>query len=335
MSRKGRTFEKKYEWLYKLDKKYKVTSPEYLFDKAAGIKREVDVLVEYCDSNGFDRKIAIECRDRKGKEDVTWIEQLVQKREDLGIDCLIATTTKSFSEAAIAKAKTHGVVIEQAEYLSEKNVYDNTIDFFLDIFFCKFDLLKFDFCLLNKKKKSFKKFFSDLDFSNQNELMYFINTDFYFSFDPQTIFDDYGIKKENFFSSEDNSIELKGNSLLVNSPLPSCMKNVLFFDWAIRIVPYRITLPIINSISTFDGENRSNKNYRAEFNSDEDYFRIGYLNEKVFLDFGIKKREYLRFLGMNLELNTIIPENTNREAFNISEEIFKNYLGGFDFRNIE
>ena len=45
MARKGRDFELAYEWLYDLDKKYKVTCPAYVFDKAAKENREIDVLV--------------------------------------------------------------------------------------------------------------------------------------------------------------------------------------------------------------------------------------------------------------------------------------------------
>lgn len=47
MARKGRKFELVYEWLYDLDKKYKVTSPACLYNSAANEKREVDVLMEY------------------------------------------------------------------------------------------------------------------------------------------------------------------------------------------------------------------------------------------------------------------------------------------------
>ena len=41
MARKGRDFELAYEWLYDLNDKYNVTSPAFLYDKAADEKREV------------------------------------------------------------------------------------------------------------------------------------------------------------------------------------------------------------------------------------------------------------------------------------------------------
>lgn len=80
MARKGREFELAYKWLYGLDSsKYKVTSPAYVYDKTNGRKREIDVLIEYSDTNGDLRKISVECRDRKSKEDSMWIEQLKTK----------------------------------------------------------------------------------------------------------------------------------------------------------------------------------------------------------------------------------------------------------------
>lgn len=86
MARKGRKFELSYQWLYGLDEnKYTVTSPAYLYDRASQGKREVDVLVEYVDSEGLQRKIGIECRDRKSVVDVTGIEQLKQKKRRFGI----------------------------------------------------------------------------------------------------------------------------------------------------------------------------------------------------------------------------------------------------------
>ena len=110
MARKGRNFELDYEWLYKLDpKKYKITSPAMLYDKTTASTREIDVLVEYLDDKGLNRKIGIECRDRKKVEDSMWIEQLTTKKEDLELDFIVATTTKDFTKNAIKKAAAHGV----------------------------------------------------------------------------------------------------------------------------------------------------------------------------------------------------------------------------------
>lgn len=158
MARQGREFEKAYEWLYSIDERFTVTSPAFLYDKAAGEKREVDVLVEYSDSKGLPRKICIECRDRAKAQDVMWIEQLQQKREDLGLDYIIATTTSSFTSGAIRKAKYHGIIIEQAEMLSKKTLDDNVQSFFFDVFFFKFELLEMTLHTLSHGRISLKDY---------------------------------------------------------------------------------------------------------------------------------------------------------------------------------
>lgn len=129
-------------------------------------------------------------------------------------------------------------------------------------------------------------------------------------------------------------MELEGNSLFANCPLPDCMPNVSFFDWCIKVTPYKITLPLVDSIAAFDGETHTNKNYRSIYGNEEDYFMIGYLDGKLFTDMHLKERKYLRFSGMNLELNTIIPEDTDTTVMDQSEYVFKNHLGKFDLTHI-
>ena len=106
MSRKGKSFELAYKNLLdSLDKtKYSVTSPKFIKSKIDGKNREVDVVIEYNDAQGLLRKVGIECRDRKSIQDVTWIEQLVTKKDSLEIDCLIATSTSdSFVKSPLAQ----------------------------------------------------------------------------------------------------------------------------------------------------------------------------------------------------------------------------------------
>lgn len=335
MARKGRNFELEYEWLYKLDDKYKVTSPAYLYDKAADEKREVDVLVEYNDSMGYARKMAIECRDRAQNENVMWIEQLIQKREDLGLDFIVATTTKSFTEGALQKAKYHGVIVENAEMLDSKTIEDNASKFFLDVFFFKLELLELNFYVKFKGKKTFSEYFKQLNFAEQNQLLYEINNAFYFSIDPNTAVHECGFETKDFFSSEDNSMEINGNTMFTQLQIPPCMKDIAFLDWKIRVVPHKVTLPLSNSISVFDGNTHSNKNYRSIYGNSEEYFRIGYLDGKLFVEMNFKSRKYMRFAGMNLELNTIIPEGTDSSAMDQSEYIAKNFLGRFDLSKIQ
>lgn len=335
MARKGRDFELAYEWLYDLNENYTVTSPAYVYDKAAEVMREVDVLVEYVDDKGYNRKIAIECRDRKQSENVMWIDQLVQKREDLELDYIIATTTQTFSEAAIRKAKYHGVIIERAELANSKTIEDAAQNFNLDIFFFKFELLSCNFLLKNNQKLTFSEYLNRLNFLQRAKLINEFNTSLYFGFEPNDLLKECEIETKDFFSRDDNSITIRADSFLTEFPLLEFMEDVALFDWEIRVIPIKITLPLSDSISVFDAESNSNKDYRAIYGNNEDYLRVGYLNGKLFTEIKFKHREYLRFAGMNLELNTIIPGETDTSAIDdINCYIADNLLGKFDFSKI-
>lgn len=335
MARQGREFEKAYEWLYNLDDRFTVTSPAFLYDKAAEEKREVDVLVEYKDAKGLPRKICIECRDRGKPQDVMWIEQLQQKREDLGLDYIIATTTSSFTSGAIRKAKYHGVIIEQAEMLSKKTVGDNAQSFFFDILLFKFDLLEMELYTLSKGKLCLKEYLKQRNVFERGEILREINTEFYFAIDPSAIIDKYNIKLSDFFAKEDNSIDIQGSSVPNFENKPSFFTDVVLIEWKVRAIPYRVTLPLSDSISVFDGEIRTNKDYRAIYGNEDEYFMIGYLDGKLLTDLKLKPRKYLRVVSGELGLNTIVPETVNIEDAVNMDYIATNLLGEFDLSKLD
>lgn len=80
-----------------------VKSPDYIPDRDTGEPREVDVAVRI--KSGSHRiLIILECRDRQGAQDVTWIEQLATKRASVGADKAIAVSTSGFTGPAQKKA---------------------------------------------------------------------------------------------------------------------------------------------------------------------------------------------------------------------------------------
>ena len=133
-----------------------------------------------------------------------------------------------------------------------------------------------------------------------------------------------------FYAKEDNSIEMSGNNILPADNKPPFFKNVMIIEWRIRALPIKISLPLCDSISVFDGETHSNKDYRAIYGNDEDYFRIGYLDGKLFTELQLKKRQHKRFVSANLELNTIIPEGIDMRFDKDFDYIAHNLLGEFD-----
>jgi hypothetical protein len=90
----------------------KVESPGILKDRDTGEDREVDVLVTIPTGPQV-ILIAVECRDRAAKQDVTWIEQLIAKKESIGVDLMIAVTSSEFYRPALFKAAKRGVAVRQ------------------------------------------------------------------------------------------------------------------------------------------------------------------------------------------------------------------------------
>ena len=226
MTRKGKKFELAYKWLYELDKdKYKITSPAYIYDKTENRKREVDVLIEYKDKNNDLRKIAVECRERNYKQDSMWIEQLKTKREDLELDYIIAITTNKFTSGAIKKARYHGIIIEEAEYLDKNIVDDISKEFIIDLLFFKFEVTGLRF-LINKRIMSLKELLAKLNLLQQFELLHFLNKDFYFSIDPNTVIDNNKFDRDNFFKYIDNSFIVQNEDIYFNVDSPKIIKDL-------------------------------------------------------------------------------------------------------------
>jgi hypothetical protein len=67
-------------------------SPDQLPDKVTGELREVDVSIRY-KVGTCPILITIECRDRSKVEDVTWIEQLAEKKRFIGASMTLAVSS--------------------------------------------------------------------------------------------------------------------------------------------------------------------------------------------------------------------------------------------------
>lgn len=85
-----------------------IKSPDHLEDKVAGGTREVDVSLR-TDVGSAEVVVIVECRDRGRVADVTWIEQIVSKRNAVGASKAIAVSSGTFSKKALATARNHGV----------------------------------------------------------------------------------------------------------------------------------------------------------------------------------------------------------------------------------
>lgn len=95
-----------------------VISPDRIRCRITGRLREVDASIRARTGE----LITIECRKRRGRQDVTWIEQLVTKRESIGADRTIAVSSSGFSVAAHVVARAHGIELKEMHALAAADV---------------------------------------------------------------------------------------------------------------------------------------------------------------------------------------------------------------------
>lgn len=125
MPRQGRELEKLVAQLeYVLsDTPFKVKSPDFLKDRSSGTVREVDVSVRGR-VGSVDLLVIYECRDRDETEDVTWIEQIAQKGEDVGAHRVVAVSSEGFTQGATNKAAAKDVVLRTVADVDVTDLFD-------------------------------------------------------------------------------------------------------------------------------------------------------------------------------------------------------------------
>lgn len=124
-TKKGKEFEKLVELLEHclIPDGAKVKSPDYIPDKITGSLREVDVSIRM-NVASVPILIIVECRDRTKTEDVTWIEQLAQKRNDLNAAKAVAVSSSGFSQNAQTKARILDIETRCIDDITSNDIRD-------------------------------------------------------------------------------------------------------------------------------------------------------------------------------------------------------------------
>ncbi|GGY86125.1 hypothetical protein GCM10011613_33970 [Cellvibrio zantedeschiae] len=68
----------------------------------------------------------IECRHRKKKQDVNWIEELIGRRTSLNASSITAVSSSGFTKLAIIKARAHGVILSEIKNVPEEFILNWT-----------------------------------------------------------------------------------------------------------------------------------------------------------------------------------------------------------------
>jgi hypothetical protein len=89
----------------------------------------------------------MECRDRKGVEDVLWIEQLVTKQRDIKADKCIAVSSSGFSSAAMKKGQHYGIEIRLVQDVKEQDILAWFDNLYLEVEYHTFTIYGVNFAL--------------------------------------------------------------------------------------------------------------------------------------------------------------------------------------------
>lgn len=124
MSKKGRDFELLVE---KLERILSGNDVEILHDvrlpdkRTSGRKRQIDVLVRV--KVGTHKLLVIlECRNRKYKDDVSWIDELAKKRDAVSAHKAVAISSSGFTRTAIEVARDENIDLRTIEEISISDV---------------------------------------------------------------------------------------------------------------------------------------------------------------------------------------------------------------------
>lgn len=98
-----------------------VKSPDRIADISTGTLREVDASIRFTVGT-VPVLITIECRKHNKPQDVTWIEQLAMKGQNIGAAQTIAVASEGFTQEAEEMARLRGIVLRKIENVTHADL---------------------------------------------------------------------------------------------------------------------------------------------------------------------------------------------------------------------
>jgi hypothetical protein len=80
--------------------------------------RQIDILIE--EHGG--RRTSVECRDRTGVQSVMWVEELIGRKQSLGLDGMIGVAVNGFTPLAQKKAARYGIILYDFRTLTDAEI---------------------------------------------------------------------------------------------------------------------------------------------------------------------------------------------------------------------
>lgn len=342
--KKGTELEKTYEWLWTITKgnNFLITSPKFYKDNITNTTREIDVFIEVMNDFGeVVEKIMVECRNRAKVEDVTWIEQVVTKRNDSNADRAIMITTKNFTKPARKKADHYNVEIERAsslnkEFLDEQSKHLIGKNKFvlmecLDIMITtdngilrKNDIMDNDFKNFVKKQinafsysEDFLKIIKDSPVYKEENNIFITNKSitFDFGFVPQKLIKTNILENKNHFNFKK-------------------FDEIKRINFKLMLTPKILKFPVTKFFTVFDDKLEklySNKRHKSLYENEKIKVVFQFIkNDEASFDVTIKNKNiFWRHIGWDITVYALFKNITNFNINNSPEEL----LGKIYFNN--
>jgi len=84
----------------------------------------------------------VECRNRKGPQDVNWIEELIGRRTSLKSDSVTAVSSSGFTSGAVKKARKYGVALRDLAALTDQEILNWTKGINIRLYFYRYSEFK-------------------------------------------------------------------------------------------------------------------------------------------------------------------------------------------------
>lgn len=236
MARNGTTFEKTVANLEKLLSGFnelEITHDKRVEDKVTGGLRQIDVWISG-KLGSHTINVMIECRNREKVEDVTWVEQVKTKRDDVRADKAVIISSNSFSNPAMIKAKHYNIAVRTLVEIKLEDVLSWMIDEIVivqRIFSVRKDTIKLLGLFRHPHLMGAKPTHSDLDRFHQasQSIRNYNNKDLLYDVSIGKNISLHNILRRDVRSENISRLLLDENPLLAN-PTLSCIPPIQLLD---------------------------------------------------------------------------------------------------------
>lgn len=337
--KQSRLFELEYKELMEMfaDESWEVKSPGYLIDQVTGKEREVDVLITR-KVGEVERKIGIECRDRKRPQGIDWIEEFITKKNDIGLDIMILASSSGFSETAKIKAKHHGIILEAAERINSKLVKDCSEIAYFNNYYLYTYVERLVFVTEKNKIITVRELLDSNHIGVQQMILNEINTVLYWEVCTEIdkiLKDSSFVAKEFFIEKNQSHINLLYETKIKDEVMSIFSElGIKYLYMTVDVKPVTYSIPLESSMASFDFK-KGNKRYHGKFSNKSDRIEVVYNDEdtRIMVEVDFEHRHHLRLVKGEVFLNTIIPSDKVFNSTNIEKQMM-NFIGSFDLKNV-